>query len=562
MDEAIPKRICNLTQRKTLRPAENDLPDPLMPTMWLSQRTAASLLALWLAGIVLLILPVRITGQESRAERAKIERFEKFQAAIQVDRQAFSRELETIAQYCDENQLPIEAEEIRQLAKPLSSNVVQGKNLPRQVQLPIPESLPEVEKKWRQNLRTLQLDYAANLFTKAKLARDTGRISLAYDLVREVARHDPDHKFARKLLGYVRYEDEWVTVFAEKMLKQKYVLTKKYGWLKAEQKDRYEGGERYYKGQWMSAAKEAELRRDFKNAWIIRTEHYEIHTNHSLERGVELASHLENFYQIFFQTFAGLLTSKANLDALFKGASATGGVTRQYVVHYYRTKQEYINTLRPMFEVPIEGTTGLYLSGNRNQPGHSVAHFFHNTEVSEEDQLATMFHEATHQLFSEGYGSNETVGDNSDFWAVEAIACYMESFKSNGETFSLGDPTYIRFQNAQLRLWGDQRQPPYYMPLQQLCELPRSDFQAHPEVSKNYSEGAGLAHFFMHADDGAFRDAFIEYLSDIYNKNPKIRAQPRSLEVLTETKFPKLDQQYRDYITELKTGQQLRAARK
>lgn len=487
----------------------------------------------------------------SRLVREKERIFAKFQTSIQEARAGFHRKLEELARSCDQQQLTLEAEEIRQLARPLDPNVVQGKNLPRQVQLPIPRTLPEAERKWRQELRTLQTEYAQELFKKAKTAKDTGRISLAYDLVREVARHDPDHTFARRLLGYVRYQDEWVTFHQKKMLEQKYVLTDKFGWLKADQVERYENGERFYNSKWISAAKEAELRRNFKHAWIVKTDHYEIRTNHSLEMGVELGRHLEDFYRIFFQTFAGFLTKPSELNNLFNdGTTSEGTAAKKFVVHYYRTKQEYVETLKSALGPLIEGTSGLYLSGNRRLANRSIAHFFHNTDATEEERLATMFHEATHQLFSEAYTSNADVGVNSDFWVIEAIACYMESFQCSEETFSLGDPRYIRFQNAQYRVVEDN----YYVPLQELSLMGQKAFQADPEISKNYSQGSGLAHFFMHYEDGIYRDAFIAYLSDIYSDLPKVRAAPRGLDVLTDVPFAKLDQQYRDYIGALKTG--------
>lgn len=487
----------------------------------------------------------------SRLTREKEKAFAKFQAAIQEARAEFNGKLEELAKSCDAQKLTLEAEEIRDLAKPLNPNVVQGKNLPRQVQLEIPKTLPDVERKWRQELRTLQTEYAKDLFNRAKIAKDTGRISLAYDLVREVARHDPDHKFARRLLGYVRYQDEWVTFHEKKMLEQKYVLTEKFGWLKADQVERYNNGERFYNNKWISAAKEAELRRNFKQAWVIKTDHYEIRTNHSLEMGVELGRHLEDFYRIFFQTFAGFLNKPSELSKLFSdGTTSEGTAAKKFVVHYYRTKDEYVQTLKGVTSLGtlIEGTSGLYLSGNRRTPGQSIAHFFHNTEATQEERLATMFHEATHQLFSEAYTSNTDVGVNSDFWVIEAIACYMESFQCSEDTFSLGNPQYIRFQNAQYRVVE------YYRPLQELCQLGQKAFQADPNISKNYSQGSGLAHFFMHYEDGVYRDAFIAYLSDIYSDIQKVRTSPRSLEQLTEVPFEKLDQQYRDYIGALKTG--------
>lgn len=522
---------------------------PFLITTTSRNRWRAAALGLACCLICCALLPAQTTS--SRQAREKEKTFAKFQVAIHDARAEFCGKLEELAKACDQQQLTLEADEIRQLAKPLDPNVVQGKNLPRQVQLQIPNTLPETERKWRQQLRTLQTEYAQDLFNKAKIAKDNGRISLAYDLVREVARHDPDHKFARRLLGYVRYQDEWVTFHEKKMLDQKFVLTEKFGWLKADQVDRYANGERFYNNKWITATKEAELRRNFKQAWVIKTDHYEIRTNHSLEMGVELGRHLEDFYRIFFQTFAGFLTKPSELNKLFNdGTTSEGTAAKKFVVHYYKTKQEYVDTLKSALGPLIEGTSGLYLSGNRRTANQSIAHFFHNTDATQEERLATMFHEATHQLFSEAYTSSADVGVNSDFWSIEAIACYMESFQCTDETFSLGNPRYIRFQNAQYRVVEDN----YYRPLQELGQMGQKAFQADPDISKNYSQISGLAHFFMHYEDGIYRDAFIAYLSDIYSDLPKVRASPRSLEQLTEVPFAKLDQQYRDYIGELKTG--------
>ena len=472
-------------------------------------------------------------------------------ASIRESQTEFAVKLESIANYCDEQELHLEATEIRQLATPLKPDILQGENLPRQVQLEIPKDLPDVEKTWRQRLRAVQKEHAEKVFAKAKTALDAGMISFAYDLVREVARHNPDHKFARKLLGYERYGDEWVTIYAEKMLKQKHVLTEKYGWLRQDYVERYQQGERFCNGKWVSAAREAELRRDFEHAWMIQTDHYKIYTNHSLEMGVELGRHLEDFYRIFFQTFAGFLSSPEQLKKLFTGVAAKGNAASDpFVVHYYHTEEEYVIRLQKKLRQPVKGTSGLYLSGERNVPDERVAHFFHNLTATEEERLATMFHEATHQLFSEAYTTNPKVGVESDFWAIEAIACYMESFHRQGDSFSLGDPHYIRFQNAQFRLLNDN----YYVPLQALCSMGMDAFQSDPNRSQNYSQGSGLAHFFMHYDEGAYRDAFIAYLAAIYDRNPKKRANPPSLSQLTEVTNAKLDQQYRDYISQLETG--------
>ena len=162
-----------------------------------------------------------------------------------------------------------------------------------------------------------------------------------------------------------------------------------------------------------------------------------------------------------------------------------------------------------------------------------------------------MFHEATHQLFSEAYSANFPVGMDSDFWSIEGIACYMESFQRQGELFSLGNPKHVRFQAAQYRYINDN----YYLPLAELSSRGMQAFQSDAEhLSMNYSQASGLVHFFMHYEQGLYREAFVMYLSDIYSSNPQRRRSPRSLAALTGVPFEELDQQYLSYISQLDTG--------
>ncbi|MDB5389149.1 MAG: hypothetical protein JWM11_4795 [Planctomycetaceae bacterium] len=499
---------------------------------------------------IVLCFALHLPAAKTKVPNKAQEKRDQFEKSLEQMQKEFANEITKIAQFCEKNKLNLEAEEIRKLARPLASNVVQGENLPRQVQLDVARNLPEMERAWRIQLRAAQSEYAIKLFSNASKAIDAGAISLAYDLVRETARHDPDHKAARRLLGYVQHGNEWVTFYTDRMLTQKYKWTDQFGWLKGDQVERYNNGERYFNRQWMSVQREAEIRRDFKNAWEVRTDHYKIYTNHSLEMGVELGKHLEDFYRIFFQTFAGFVSSRAELKNLFVGKVAATTASEPFVVHYYRTKDEYVLHLQKTQLRNIGQTSGMYLSAELSA-SKGIAHFYHNSEATQEEQLSTMFHEATHQLFTEAYNvtRNKQVGVNSDFWAIEGIACYMESFQKQGENFSLGDPKYIRFQNAKYRLQTDN----YFVSLQNLNRLGAAAFQNDPNIEKNYSQGAGLAHFFMHYENGLYRDEFIAYLAGIYSKIDRVRNNPPNLADLTGVPLTDLDRQYRDYIAELKT---------
>jgi len=76
-------------------------------------------------------------------------------------------------------------------------------------------------------------------------------------------------------------------------------------------------------------------------------------------------------------------------------------------------------------------------------------------------------------------------------------------------------------------------------------------FQTAKEIRKNYSQGAALTHFFMHYDEGRYREALIEHLSQIYSPIKAVREHPESLADLTGVEDEILDGQYAEYIRQL-----------
>jgi hypothetical protein len=384
-------------------------------------------------------------------------------------------------------------------------------------------------------------DYAKDLYLLSRRALGREYVSYAYDLIREVVVRDPDHAQARRLLGFVRFGQEWVTPFAADRLRNKYVWSDTFGWLPKDHLPRYENGERYFDHRWISAAQEVELRRDFSKAWEVRTEHYLIKTNQSLEWGVQLGKQLEDFYRIFFQTFAGFFNSRDQIQQLFDGnGNQKAQIARPFEIHYYRTRDEYNRRLRGKIGQPIEITTGLYLSNDK------VAYFFHDPEEAPESKT-TLFHEATHQLFSETRPLKQAVGTHANFWIIEGIACYLESFERTGDLFSLGNPNYVRFQAAQYRFVRDK----YYIPFRKFASLGINEFQSDPNISKNYSQASGLTHFFLHYEGGLYREDLIEHLSEIYSMKPRLRENPRPLEDITGVDAQEIDRQYGLHISNL-----------
>lgn len=450
----------------------------------------------------------------------------------------FVKTLDSLAATCAEKNLDEAVVTVRSFAVPVESDLTRIMVLPEAMQPEIPSTLPADDRFWRLKLQQARQSYAKDLYLLSQRAVRTGHFSYAYQLIREITHFDPDHKIARQLLGYVRQRREWVTPFSREMERRKRVWHDKFGWLPAAHVERYENGERQYRGRWISAEKDAALRRDFANAWQIRTEHYLVKTNHSLERGVEVAKLLETYHDFCVQMFAAFFHSPEQLQRLFNGRGKVLSRNKPYDVHYYRTQDEYNERLRTKIPL-IEYTNGLYYTTDR------TAYFFDKPDESTDHVL---YHEATHQLFYESSPRDRKIAEKSHFWVVEGVSCYVESFRLQDGVYSLGDPDFDRFRAARFRLLNDG----FYIPLERFASMGHGEFQSDSRnLAKRYSQAAGLSHFFMQYDGGRYRDAFIEYLSQLYRVSPTRNSRTKSLQTLTGVSHAELDGQYAEYLKQM-----------
>ncbi|MBC8113231.1 MAG: hypothetical protein H7062_02545, partial [Candidatus Saccharimonas sp.] len=355
-----------------------------------------------------------IATHESSAQQAKGRNT---LAAVQEKHrdhyQEFAAELGKLVEFCQGKDL---SEGVEQVQSRLILPDAQSDNLtalPRDVQAEISNQLTADERFWQTQLRKHDTDYAKKLYLLSRQALHNGNPGYAYRLVREAAVHDPDHPQVRKILGFVRSGNEWVTPFAADQIRKGNVWHAKFGWLPKSHLTRYAADERNVDGRWVTAAKEKVDRQDFAKGWQIRTDHYLIKTNFSLERGVELGKALEDYYEFFNETFAGFFNTPEQLTKLFEGtAKAVRPNAKPYVVHYYRTREEYLDRLQKHFP-NIGQTNGVYMTNDH------VAHFYHDPKALNE---ATLFHEATHQLFYESHNQARPIGDSAHFWIIEGIA--------------------------------------------------------------------------------------------------------------------------------------------
>jgi len=445
------------------------------------------------------------------------------------------REVERIAAECEARGETDSAASVRRVIEPRRAGVLSIPILAN----PSPPSANGDQPAWSVALARVRREYARDLFDLARAAFQAGEISYCYDLVREVVEHDPDHGQARNLLGFTRYRDQWATPYAAAKLKAGQEWHPRFGWTPRNHLARLEQGERLWKGQWLPADEVARYREPWGNAWEIETEHYVVRTNASLERGVEFADRLEKLYAIFFRLFAGFFSPHDQMAMLFDPPNrrtalgtrdpATRQPSRRFRVNFYRTRDEYIEALRPHVKFGLGASTGMYLTNTR------TAYFYVHEEMDE----ATVIHEATHQLFAETRDHPQAAGTRGNYWVLEGIACYMESFKDCGDHVQLGSWDTPRFRVGHDWIVKQHK----YVPAEKLARLEINDFDT-PDVHNLYAQAACLCHFLMHHDGGRYRDLLVKYLEQVYLG----QAEPGTLAELIEMDYADLDRAFVKHV--------------
>ncbi|MBX3414425.1 MAG: hypothetical protein KF708_17185 [Pirellulales bacterium] len=442
----------------------------------------------------------------------------------------YTAELESLAAWCDERKLADEAAETRAQWHELDPRKVYLSVLRSKIEDTAEGEALRHSAEWRARFTKLRHAQASARFDLAQKAIRQGRPSLAFELVLSALHDNPDHEPSRRLLGYQRFRGAWHTPFEIRKLRAGQVWHEKFGWLPASYVERYEQGQRFTGGRWMSAADEARARSQIADGWRIETEHYDITTNHSLEAGVALGVELERLHLVWRQLFASYNANAGQLASLFEGRATQRSSGPRHRVVFFRDSDDYRAALSSILPPDVE-TTGFYWGDRRTA-------FFYATE---DDDRGTLYHEATHQLFSETRPTSRDVGSRANFWLIEGIACYMESLAREEGYDTVGGADAVRYGDARFRLLESK----FYVPLAQLSGAGMRDFQQDPNLPLLYSQAAGLSHFLMHYDEGRYRDALVALLSLLYAGQDR----PGSLPELTGKSYSELDQQYREFMS-------------
>lgn len=456
-----------------------------------------------------------------------------FSQAAAVAHARYVADLKDLAKWCQSKGLTEEAKKTLRLIGPSDPYKLYVPALSDEVGPPKPlADASETVVEWHARLDKLRRDHSAWLFSTARRAVRSGQAGLAFDLAMSALGVDPNYEPARHLFGYQKYSDRWRTVYEIKKLRTGNVWSERFGWLPEAHLRRYEEGQRFWNGRWISAEEDARRHHNIRAGWVVETEHYKIRTNHSIEAGVALGVKLERLYRLWQQLFVRYYASQADVVALFDGRIKLSPAQRRHKIVYFRDREDYNRALRARMP-NIDKSIGAYVE----QTGR--AYFF----PDEKDGERTLYHEATHQLFHESRPVVPGVGRAVNFWIVEGIALFMESLRQEDGYYVLGGFDDDRLHAAKYRLMRDN----FYVPLDKFVDYGMDRMQKDPRIGTLYSQAAGLTHFLVFFEGGRYRDALVSYLVAVYTG----RNNRDTLRRLTgAASYGTLDKQYRKFIEE------------
>lgn len=405
-------------------------------------------------------------------------------------------------------------------------------------------------------LRAVRESTASALFKLAERALSTPpkHYALAEACLRGVIQRQPDHAEARRLLGYVPFNGGWATPYARKRLEDGMVDHPTFGWVNSSWVPHLDNGElpapaattaSAPKGEplWLPAAEADRLRSPWNSPWRISTEHFEIRTNVPLSEAIAFGRQLEGFHDLFFALMADLIETDNRLPLAqrFRDKKMVGERNvPPHQIYYFKEKQEYVDHLIAV-EPFIEGSLGIYIppkKGKKRAPA-----YFYRDPGGKIEATATLFHEVSHQLLFESAGPNAYDRNVGNYWVFEGLGTYFETVvpKSDG-VLEVGGLVGPRIEAAQA--W---RKAGEFLPIERLLQLDERPFKAEEAIYLHYAESMALAVFLMQAQDGLYRDAFLDYAKDAYRGRLR-RNTGRSLESRLGVSYPELDREFRDFL--------------
>ncbi|MFM9059181.1 MAG: hypothetical protein ACKOSQ_08665 [Planctomycetaceae bacterium] len=423
--------------------------------------------------------------------------------------------------------------------------LVRGWPLPmvddRQVVLAIPARLEKpagidatMEPLWEEVVAARR-ERAAGTFAHAQAAAN--RPCTAVELLSRTLRDDPEHARARAAAGYVRHGERWVRPEAARRLGRGEEFDPAFGWQPKGRLARLSAGERLDRGRWITRAADEARRPAVADGRRFTSDHWEILSAAPLADAAALAAGLEETAEAWRQVFGAVAVRPADWERQLAGRGKATA-REPFAAVLCGDRPQYVAELGKV-EPTIARTTAIYWRPTQTAWFCTAADRADDAPAG--IPLATVRHEATHQLCAEAHDTSPLAGERCGFWAIEAAACHMESLVRTEFGWTAGGPDAGGVPAARKLLVEEE----FHVPLEELCRLGRVDFQADDRLPRIYDELGGLAEFLMNGRRGRHREAFVAYLARVYAGT----ADPDTLARLCDTSFADLDAEYRRHLS-------------
>jgi hypothetical protein len=452
---------------------------------------------------------------------------------------AHAKELATLATWASTNGLKAEAEKvIATIARLDPQHAAIEKLRAKAAAAKAPDDAAKKDEllgQFQKKLETANEKNAQRLFDFAQKCMKVGLFTRAYDLVQAVIEADPDHKKARDILSYAwdPASKTWITKW-EMEQRKKSVLTPE-GWVKKENKKKFDQGLREYQGKWVTKEEEKRIRtRNNYNPYSIETEHFEVQTNLGREKALEFSNLLEDFHGQFFRFFIGYYDQVAGAKLLFNQAKTK----KKHQVYVFPSRDDYLTFIKAEKgnKELYRESAGVYVDGDQK------SYFYFGDD---QESLYTMYHEVTHQLFAETKeGRGNSAGNN---WVPEGIASYMETWQKVAGKWKPGARIDAnRLQVAKRLMDG--------FNLQAYIAIGNQEFHEENRGA-NYALGAALSHFLMHYQGGIYKEDYVRFISAYYGGKVHERSLGEYIEVegisTPEARLVELEKQLKEYMAKL-----------
>jgi hypothetical protein len=377
---------------------------------------------------------------------------------------------------------------------------------------------------------------------------------LACLCVRNALENDPDQPEARRLLGFEPHEGGWARSFAIRQLRAGYIAHPVYGWVPASWEGPLSEGKlpapsdsrNSRKTRWLSAAEADRLRADGNPPWMITTEHFEVASNVPLSESIVFGRRLEAFHEFFFTVMADVVGNQSPMAARYRNPKLRGEPPyHPHRVYYFATKQQYVDHLRRIAPPDIDRSLGYYdpLGPSGGRKDRKPAYFFRD-EGGEIEATATLYHEVSHQLLFESVKGDAYRRNVGNYWVFEGLGTFFETVRTNRYgVMDAGDFVGPRIAEAVRQIGGLGNA----IPTERFVGLGQDIFNREALIYSNYQQAQALTLFLMRWHDGAYRDAFLDYVRDALKGTLKPNSG-RSLQDRLGAPYATIDAQFLEFL--------------